>query len=248
MKMDAETTTETAVGFSQKFEAVRKFCTDALTLVVTDSASHRAAGEEIVAIREHEKTLDAEYKAHPVIIQAKRMQADKTDMAEFLESTRKTLKRRQMDYEDAEEKKRKVEEDRLAEIARKENEEIARLAKIDADRKAQQALEAAALAEEKGNTQAAEAYLHQAQASEEAGKAAVAEAAIVPAIILPKTAPKTANRRKVTRWRYKDPLTKAGIKADFLTPDETKIGGVVRSLGVAAASLVGGIEVYEEFV
>jgi hypothetical protein len=104
MKMDAETTTETAVGFSQKFEAVRKFCTDALTLVVTDSASHRAAGEEIVAIREHEKTLDAEYKAHPVIIEAKRMQADKTDMAEFLESTRKILKRRQMDYEDAEEK------------------------------------------------------------------------------------------------------------------------------------------------
>jgi hypothetical protein len=247
MKMDAEQPVN-QVGFAQKFEAVFKFATDAMALQVTDAASHRLVGEEIDAIREHEKTLEAEYKAHPTVIEAKRIQAAKCELADTLKATREALKRRQMKWEDEQEELRKAEEQRLAEKARKEAEAEAARLKAENDRKAQQALEAAAIAEQSGNAQAAEAYLNQAEASEEAGKTAVAEAAIVPEVVLPRTAPKTKNRRKVTRWRYKDPLTKAGIKPDFLTPDETKIGGVVRSLGVAAASLVGGIEVFEEFV
>ena len=209
--------TTTEVAFQDKTFAALAVIGEVAALSVVDAASHALMAEKVSDIREWEKQLEAAYKALPVIQEAKRLQAIKTDLADRLEQARKDGKKKQMAYEDAEEAKRKAEEARLAAIAKKEAEDAA--------------IAAAAQAEKDGDKETAEAI--------------VSAPVIVPTVVLPKTAPATKNRRKVTKFRI---LDAAKVNRQFLTPDEVKIGGVVRSLGKAAADLVGGIEVYEEFV
>jgi hypothetical protein len=49
--------------------------------------------------------------------------------------------------------------------------------------------------------------------------------------------------RKIWRFRIKN---RDLIKDEFWIEDETKIGAIVSKLGPDAASIVGGIEVYQE--
>ncbi len=49
--------------------------------------------------------------------------------------------------------------------------------------------------------------------------------------------------RKVWQFRIVDP---AAIKREYMQPDEKKIRGLVKALGLQAAAAVGGIEVYED--
>ena len=51
--------------------------------------------------------------------------------------------------------------------------------------------------------------------------------------------------RKV--WRY-EIVDIAAIKRDFLIPDESAIAGLVKASGDKAASIVGGIRVYQETI
>ena len=73
---------------------------------------------------------------------------------------------------------------------------------------------------------------------------AVVEAASLapaPGVVLPKTAPKTANRRMVPKFRI---TNEALIPRQYLKPDDVKIGGVIRSLRGAAN--IPGVTYYEE--
>ena len=205
------------IGFSNKFENAVQIAEQAKSVVVTNAEQHKAAGALIEQVRGLEKELEAEYKSHAVIVEAKKLQAMKGDLAELLETARKTAKARQIAYEDEQEAIRRAEEVRLAAEAKKQAEEAA--------------LAEAKAAQEAGDKDGAIAVLEQAIA------------APAPTVVLPKTAPKTANRRTVRRFRI---TNEALIPRDYLSPDLTKIGGVVRSLGLSAK--IPGVEVYEETV
>lgn len=211
--------TTTEVGFSDKLAGAVTLAEKARTLTVSNAQDHATAMAMVEDIRALEKELEAEYKTLPVIVEAKRIQAVKSELAALLETARKTAKGRAMTWEDEQEAIRRKEEARLAAEAKR---------KADED-----ALAAAAAAQAAGKNDEAIAVLEEAIQ------------APAPVVVLPKTAPKTANRRKVTRFRLTNP---AAVKRDYLTPDEVKIGQVVRALGKSAETTVGGIEVYEEFV
>ena len=120
--------------------------------------------------------------------------------------------------------------DKAQEKARQEAEDKARAeAKAKAD---QEALDAATAAQKSGDHEGAKAILEEAVQ------------APAPTVIVPSMVPKRQTViRTVKKFRIKDPKA---IKPEFLTPDEKKIGGIVRSMGKGAESVVGGIEVYEE--
>lgn len=116
-----------------------------------------------------------------------------------------------------------TEQRRLAEI------EAARL-RAEAKKKAEdEALAKAAMAEEFGDT---------------AGAEAIISAPVVVAPVKSYEAPKTSTVFQ-TRWKYK--ITNAAlIPREYLVPDETKIGGVVRA--TKGAITIPGIEAFSERV
>lgn len=203
------------IGFSDKLKNAVEVANEAKSVVVTNSQEHSYAGVLVDQIRGLEKELESEYKNHPTIIQAREIQKIKSELAEILETGRKTAKGRQMAWEDAEEAKRRAEESRLAAEAKKRADD--------------EALAAAKLAQEQGNDKEAVAVLE------------AAITAPAPIVVIPKTAPKTINRRTVKKFRI---VNAAIIPKEFLKPDEVKIGGVVRSMGLAAS--IPGVEVWEE--
>lgn len=131
-----------------------------------------------------------------------------------IDEARRIDKQKMDAYLTVKEDERKAEEDRLAAIAKKQAEDEA-IARA-------QAMEAAGQNEE---------------------AAAIIEAPVfVAPTIVPKTAPKASTvMRKVWKYRVKD---EAKVPREFLTLDDKKIGGVVRSMG--AATNIPGIEAYSE--
>lgn len=205
------------LGFSDKLQNAVTFAESVKTLTVTNAAEHAEAGQKIIAIRELEKELAAEYSAHPIVMEAKKIQAMKSELEKILEAARKTAKARQMAWEDAQEVIRRAEESRLAAIAKKQADEDA---------------------------------LALAQAAQDAGDKdeaiAVLEAAVIapaPIVVVAKTAPKTANRRKIMKFEV---TNEALLPRQYLSPDQVKIGGVVRSLGEAAN--IPGVRIWTEWV
>lgn len=203
------------LGFSDKLANAVAFAQEVKAIQVTSAAEHKAASEKIAAVREMEKELEAEYKALPVIIQAKEIQKVKGELADLLETARKTAKSRQMAWEDAEEMKRRAEEARQAAEAKKKADE--------------EALARAAEAQAAGDKDKAIEVLDEAVR------------APAPVVVIPKTAPKTANRRMIPKFRI---VNESLIPRHFMSPDGVKIGGVIRSL--KAAANIPGVEFYEE--
>lgn len=88
----------------------------------------------------------------------------------------------------------------------------------------------------------------QAQTLADAGHVEIADQILdAPVVVAPVELPKPTaagvSVRKVVKFRIIDP---AKINRAYLVPDETKIRAQVKALGKDAASVVGGIEVYEE--
>lgn len=204
-----------AVGFSDQMKLAVSTAEKGVAVRVTNALEHAKAGEIVEHIREIEKALEAEYKAHPIIIQARMLQNLKTDLATKLELGRKTAKRRQMEWEDAQERIRQAEEKRLADEAKKRADE--------------EALRIAQEAQDAGDHETAAAVLTEAIQ------------APAPVVVIPKTAPKTAGRRMVPKFRIDNA---ALIPTKYLMPDLVKIGGVIRALKSAAN--IPGISYYEE--
>lgn len=208
---------KTEIGFGNKQEVAASLVEESKAMVVTNPQEHAAAGAIVESIRVLEKELASEYAAHPTVVEAKKLQKIKGDLAEILETARKETKGKQMAWEDKQEKLRVAEENRLAAIAKKEADDAA-LAEA-------QALQVA------GEKDAAIAVLEEAVM------------APTPVVILPREAPKTANRRTIWRFRITNQNL---IPKAYLIADEKKIGGVVRSLGADAN--IPGIEVFPESV
>lgn len=185
---------------------------------VVDIESYRYAGELWKGIgdmiKEVKATFDpiceAAHKAH------KAATAKRASFLDPLESVYRSVKRLMSDYDAEQERIRRAEEERLREIARKEEEE-------------RRLREAIAL-EESGQEEIA---------------AAVMEAPIrVPPVVLPKTTPKFDGGpifRTVWKYRIVNPSL---IPREYMMPDQVKIGGVVRSLKDQCR--IPGIEVYKE--
>lgn len=157
-------------------------------------------------------------------------------------------------YERAEEQKRIDEENRLAKIAQEaQDKENARLKAIADAEKAEADKEAKRLAAIAARTKDAEkkaAYEKAVAEAKERQEAAAIEqqrikdeaiAAPKVVVVLEKTAPTTANRRMVPKFRITD---ESKIPRNFFTRDDAKIGGVIRSL--KANHGIPGVEYYED--
>lgn len=193
-----------AIGFSDKFTAAALLAQTTKDIAILSKEDYAKAGESVARIRDLEKDLEAEYKAHPIVIQARELQRQKAELAMLLENARKTAKGHMIAWEDEQERQRKAEEDRLAAEAKAQAEK--------------EALEAAVQAEAEGNQEEAVAILE--------------APVIVPVVTIPKQTPKVAGhtRRVVPKFRIND---EAKLPRQFLMPDEKKIGGVIRALKAA---------------
>lgn len=233
------------IGFHNKRQSAVALVDSIKGLVINTAQEYLVAKDKLETIRALEKELEAEYKSHPVIVEAKKLQADKGELAEMLETARKSIKNGAMlTYERAEEEKRRAEEARIAaELKAKADEEAARLAEIKR-KEADAARKEAERAKKRGDElAAAEATRRQEEAKAEQERIkAEAALAVNPVVVLEKTTP-TVSRRMIAKFRVVNELA---VNRDYLTPDMVKIGKVVRALGKSAAGAVGGIEVWEE--
>ncbi len=201
----------------------------AKAIKVTDSESYTVAGTFWKQIKDMMKEIadtfdpliESAHKQHKLALEKK---------AKFyapLEKAYKDVKHLMSDYDAEQEKIRKAEEARLAEIARKEEEER-RLA------------EAIAIEEEAKRNGATKE-----EAAQEAATI-INEPVYVPPVVVPKSVPKMQGGpvyRTIWKFRIKNA---ALIPREYMTPDEVKIGGVVRAM--KSATNIPGIEAYEERV
>ena len=193
------------IGFADKIRTTLALVNEVKALVVTTAQEYAATGEKVSTIRGLEKALEAEYKEHPVIIEAKRLQVIKGDLARHLEDARKYAKCLMMDWEDKQEAARVAEENRLQAIAKKQAED--------------EAIAQAQVAQDAGQHEEAEAI--------------ISEPVAVPIVVIPKAVVKVAGhtRRMVPKFRI---INSAIIPRQYLMPNEVAIGGVIRSLKGAA--------------
>lgn len=196
---------KTEIGFADKLTRAVALVEQVKTLSVKNAQEHQAAGVKVAAIRDLEKALADEYAAHPVVIAAKSLQAQKGGLAKILEDARKTAKCKMIEWEDNEERLRQAEENRLQAEAKKRAED--------------EALAAAQAAQDAGQHEEAQAI--------------ISEPVAVPIVIIPKTVAKIAghSRRVIPKFRI---VNAALIPRQYLIPNEVAIGGVIRSLRSAA--------------
>lgn len=136
-----------------------------------------------------------------------------------LQQAETLLKNRRRDYRAEVERKRLEQE-----------EEARKAAKAELER---QALQEAAQMHQIGEIEAADAIIE---------RAAIAPP---PPVVIPSTIPKEQGHsiRKVFKFRVTNP---ALHKREFLILDESKAQAIVSKLGPDAASIIGGIEVYQD--
>lgn len=253
------------VGFSKKFESAVAVVDKVKALLVRNPQEYAVAEDNLRIIRELEKELVAEYAAHPIVVEAKRLQAIKGDLATLLENARKGLKNGQMlAFERAEEEKRVAEEKRLqaeaqaaadAEAKRQLAEKKKEFERLEKLRKA---------AEKKGDEEAAAAAAAAAEQTRQDALRLKQEPTTVPTVVVEKTAP-TTNRTTVFRWRLtakdgrvfaKDDFKKVirlrpadlkeGVPAGCFVLDHTAVSGLIDSLGTNHG--IPGLEVWTETV
>lgn len=173
------------------------------------------AGEILLVIKDLRKQIDETFD--PII--KKQHEAHKEAVAQKkkvdapLVEAENIIKPRIAAWSAEQERIRREEEARLRKIAQKEDE----------DRRLHDAI----LAEETGDKAMSEEIL-----------SAPAQSATV---VVPKSVPKVAGVNMVKQWKFRI-VNPAMIPREYLTPDEIKIGGVVRALKDQAH--IPGVEVY----
>lgn len=185
-------------------------------LVVNDDGSLAHAGDFLRQIKTVRNNIAETFD--PVIEQAHK--AHKTAIAakkkfdDPLAEAEKVVKCKMGRYADDQERKRREEEARIR----------AEQAKLEEERRLQEAIEL----EKQGEKEQAEEVL--------------AAPAPAPVVVLPSATPKIAGvtMKTVVNFRVIDP---AKIPDEYWVLDESKIGGVVRALGMQAN--IPGVEVYE---
>lgn len=173
------------------------------------------AGEILLVIKDLRKQIDETFD--PII--KKQHEAHKEAVAQKkkvdapLVEAENIIKPRIAAWSAEQERIRREEEARLREEARKQEEE----------RRLQEAI----LAEQSGQKDEAEAIIE-------------TPVQVAP-VVVPKSVPKVAGVNMVKQWKFRI-VNPALIPREYLTPDEIKIGGVVRALKDQAH--IPGVEVY----
>lgn len=218
--VDQQQVTERALTWPQRAGA----------LTIQSPDSYTEAGEMLKGIKALRKEVDAAFD--PIITAAHAAHREACSQKKRAETplaeAETILKRGLIAYDTEQERIRRIEERRLQELARLEQE-------------ARQLAEAAEL-ERQANaaTDLTEAYQMRHEAE------ALLDAPIVaPVVVLERSTPKVSgiSYREVWRFRVTDAAT---IPREYLAVDEQKIGGVVRAMKGATA--IPGIEVYPEKV
>lgn len=196
---------------------------------VTDAETYTAAGSLWKSIGDmiaevkatFDPICDAAHKAHKAATEKR---------AKFLDpltAAQKSVKRLMADYDAEQERIRQAEQRRLEEIARKAEEDC-RLAEAIA---AEEAAKAAGATKEEAAQEAA---------------AIIEEPVSVAPVVVPKAVPKIQGGPVFqTRWSF-EIVNENLIPRQYLTPDMTKIGGVVRAL--KAQANIPGVRAYEKRV
>ena len=223
--------------------AAANMLTTLAALPVTTAVEYDAAGAEVRAIAKRAKDLEAmrtSMKA-PILDAGRRIDAFFKEPLDFCARARKVVEGKMLAYQ-AEQRRIREEAERVAaEAARRERERMEREAAAEREkaRKAQEAAEAKARAlEEAGKAERAEALRQQAAeraaaAEAEAQAKAAAAAAMPVAPVVHVEAPAAAGTS--TRRTYTYEITDAALlPREYLMPDETRIGKVVRALGESA--------------
>jgi len=176
------------------------------------------------ADRVFDPVISAAHAAHKSALAAKKEVTDPINQAD-------TIVRRAMSSYSSEQLRRQREEQ---ERLRREE-----LAKREAAMRAEEErrLSLAMAAEQAGNKELAEEIVSQ--------PAPVIEAPAATMVSAPIAAPKVdgVSTREVWRWEV---VSKDSIRKEFLIPNESAIGALVRSQKSAAAAMVGGIRVWCE--
>jgi len=175
------------------------------------------------ADRVFDPVIASAHSAHKAALAAKKEATDPINQAD-------KIVRAAMNAYSAEQLRLKREEEER--IRREEQEKRAAALRAEEERRLALAMEA----EEAGKDEVAEAILSAPPARIE-----IPEAPSLPSIAMPKAV--GVGVREVWRWEVVD---KGAIKLDFLTPNESAIGALVRSQKDAAAAMVGGIRVWCE--
>jgi hypothetical protein len=253
------------VGFSKKFESAVAVVEAAKAMLVRNPQEYAAAEGKLGVIRDLETELAAEYKAHPIVIEAKRLQGIKGDLATLLENARKGLKNGQMlAFERAEEAKRVAEEKRLQAEAQAAADLEAKRQLVEKKKEFDRLQKLRKAAEKKGDDEAAAAAAAAAEQTRQDALRLKQEPATVATVVLEKTAP-TTNRTTVFRWRLttkdgrvftKDDFKKVvrlrpaelkdGVPPGCFVLDHTSVSGLVDSLGQNHG--IPGVEVWTETV
>lgn len=188
------------------------------TFKVSNQDEYNTSGEYLKNVKSATKQLEDMRMSmtRPLDESKKRIMDFFRKPLDILTNAEEALKRARIAYSNEQEKKRREEEARLAEMARKEAEKLAARANA---------------AEAKGNTEKAEMLRQKAQETE---------------MITPAVAPKVekvAGISIMTTWKFRIVNPKL-IPVEYMLPDEKTIGKMVRAGG--GKWTIPGIEIYPE--
>lgn len=189
----------------------------ARAIKVVDAETYQQAGEVLIAIKGLRKEIGAAFD--PIIKKAheahKEAKAQKDRAEAPLIEAENIIKPALAAYDREQERIRREEEERQREIARQAEEE--------------RRLREAEQAEKEGRNEEAQAIIE--------------EPVYVPPVVLERTTPKVQgiSMQKVWKFRIVNP---ALVPRDYMTPDQVKIGGVVRA--TKGSIQIPGVEIYSD--
>jgi rubrerythrin len=187
-------------------------------IIIKSNVDYERVGEELKQIKTLFNALENERKSatKPLDEAKKKIMDWFRQPSEKLTIAEANRKRAMIGYQQEQEKKRREEEARLAELQRKEAERLAKKA---------------AEAEAKGRTEKAEELRQQAQ-----------EASTIAPIVPPKVE-KINGIKTMKIWKFRIVNEKL-IPRDYLMPDEKKIGAITKA--TKGTLEIPGIEIYPE--
>lgn len=232
-------------------DGARAALADAQSRAVATPADYEAAAGELRAVKARFGEIDALRKnlVRPIDEARRRVQDFFRVPLDLLEQAERTLKAKMVAYTEEQDRRRRIEQQRLDDEARKERERLQREAaeterkareKAEADRRAAEAAAAAGRAEEARKLKA-KADATELRAAEKAERLESAAAQVVAPIAqaLPSEAEGVSQR---VTWEY-EVVDEAKLPRQYTMPNHKAIGGVVRSLKDKAD--IPGVRVFQ---
>lgn len=225
-----------------------QLATVAASFVIRSSEQFTDATTELTRIKAAQKRLDETRKGltRPLDESKKRIMDLFRPMADRLDEAERAIKNAVVEYQRKLEAIRREEQRKADEAARKERARLEQL-RIAAEQKAREKEEA--LRAKAAEASAAERAKIEARLEAEAEKAAAKQAelemraAMVVAPVIEAEAPKAVGVSSRVNWKFRI-TDESKLPREYTTPDEKKIGAVVRAL--KGDTNIPGVTVYAE--